>query len=210
MSRVPWHLFQDRQPRAHLIVGVLALADGPPGGDDLTAAQSVLMRLVRKHKLAGDYAATVVRDTGLPEAYFAFEDEADATKLAALLKAEVTGSYPGWATQRAFQLDGAMVTALAASLPAPKTRPRHLPEDGSSRRLPTSRSTDPDHAARVSRRWRSATPPPDPPLNVPPQRNAKPGMWSRSGTPWAPRFSSPRPIGRTASATPLWQRFCGC
>ena len=76
----------------------------------------------------------MVRDTGLPEAYFAFEDEADATKLATILKAEATGSYPGWATQRAFQLDGAMVTALAASLPAPKTRPRHLPEDGSLRR----------------------------------------------------------------------------
>ena len=71
MARVPWHLFKDRQPRAHLIAGVIVQADGPPGGDDLTAAQSVLMRLVRKHKLAGDYAAAVVRDTGLPEAYFA-------------------------------------------------------------------------------------------------------------------------------------------
>jgi hypothetical protein len=139
MSRVPWHLFQNRQPRAHLIVGVLALADGPPGGDDLAAAQSVFMRLFRKHKLAGDYAATVVRDSGLPEVYFAFEDEADATKLAALLTAEVTGIYPGWATQRAFQLDGAMLTALAASLPTPKTRPRHLPEDGSAPRRPARR-----------------------------------------------------------------------
>jgi hypothetical protein len=132
MSRVPWHLFQDRQPRPHLIVGVLALADGPLDGHELPAAQLVLTRLVKKHKPVRDYAATVVRDTGRPEAYFAFEDEADATKLAALLNAEVTGSYPGWATQRAFRLDGAMVTALAASLPPPKTRPRHLPADGSS------------------------------------------------------------------------------
>jgi hypothetical protein len=61
-------------------VGVLALADGPPGGDDLAAAQSVFMRLFRKHKLAGDYAATVVRDTGLPEVYFAFEDEARGSR----------------------------------------------------------------------------------------------------------------------------------
>ena len=132
MSRVPWHLFQDRQQRAHLVVAVIALPDGPPGGDELTLAQSVLTRLVKKHKLAGDYAATVVRDAGRSELYFAFEDEADAKKLAALLKAEVTGSYPGWATQRAFQLDGAMVTALAAALPTPKTRPRHLPAAGSS------------------------------------------------------------------------------
>ena len=98
MSRVPWHLFQDRQHRAHLVVAVIALPDGPPGGDELAAAQSVLTRLVKKHKLTGDYAATVVRDTGRPEAYFAFEDEAEAAKLAAILKAKVTRRYPGWAT----------------------------------------------------------------------------------------------------------------
>jgi hypothetical protein len=138
MSRVPWHLFKDRQHRAHLVVAVIAVSDGPPGGDELAAAQSVLLRLVKMHRPTKDYAATVVRDAGRPEAYFAFEDEADATKLAALLNAEVTGSYPGWASQRVFQLDGAMVTELAASLPPPKTRPRHLPEDGSSRR-PTPR-----------------------------------------------------------------------
>jgi hypothetical protein len=132
MSRVSWHLFQEHQQQAHLIVGVLALADGPPGGDELTAAQSVLTRLVKMHKPTKDYAATVVRDTGRSELYFAFESEEDAANLGAILKAEVTSSYAGWATQRAFQLDGAVVTALAASLPTPKTRPRHLPSDGSS------------------------------------------------------------------------------
>ena len=130
MSRVPWYLFQDRQQKAHLIVAVIALAEGPPGGDELAAALSVLKRLVMKQKPSRDYAATVVRDTGRPELFFAFEDEADATKLATFLKAEVTGRYPGWATQRALQLDGAKVTALAESLPAPKTRPRPIPEDG--------------------------------------------------------------------------------
>jgi hypothetical protein len=115
-----------RQPRAHLVVGAIAKADGPVGSDELTAAQSVLKRLVRKQDPAGDYAATVVRDTGRPEVYFAFEDEADARKLA-------TGSYPGWANQRAFQLNGAAVTELATSLSAPKTRPRQPPSDGSPR-----------------------------------------------------------------------------
>jgi hypothetical protein len=136
MSRVSWQLFQDRQQKVHLIVAVVVVADGPPGGDELKATQSVLSRLVRKHAPAADFAATVVRDATRPELYFAFEDEADATKLAALLKAEVTDSYPGWATQRAFQLDGAMVTALAESLPAPKSRPRRVPEDGSHTRSP--------------------------------------------------------------------------
>ena len=150
MSRVPWHLFQDRQSRAHLIVGVIVQADGPAGSDELTAAQSVLLRLIRKQKPAGDYASTVVRDAGWPEIYLAFEDDGDAKEFAAAMNAKATGSYPGWASQRAFQLDGAKVTALAASLPAPKTRPRQpLPEDGSlpprpTRRGPRTPNTRPD------------------------------------------------------------------
>ena len=55
-------------------------------------------------------------------------------KMATVLQAEMTDNYSGWATQRAFQLDGAMVTALAASLPAPKSRPRRVPENGSYHR----------------------------------------------------------------------------
>ena len=62
MSRVPWQLFQDRQQRAHLIVAVIALAGGPPGGDELSAVQSVLKRLVKMHKPARDYAATVANE----------------------------------------------------------------------------------------------------------------------------------------------------
>ena len=80
MSRVPWYLFQDRQQRAHLIVAVIAVADGPPAGDELAAAQSVLLRLVKMHKPTNDYAATVVRDSGRSEVYLAFLAEADATK----------------------------------------------------------------------------------------------------------------------------------
>jgi hypothetical protein len=131
MSRVPWHLFQDRQPGAHLVVGTVAQADGPVGSDELKGVQVVLKRLVISQKPAGDYAATVVRDAGHPEVHFAFEDQADARQFAASVKAEATGSYPGWASQRAFQLDGAKLTALAASLPPPRIRPKKPPSDES-------------------------------------------------------------------------------
>jgi hypothetical protein len=90
------------------------------------------MRLVRKQDPAGDYAAAVVRDAGRPEVYCAFEDECDARKFAAAVNAKATGSYPGWASQRGFELDGVKVTELAASLPAPKTRPP--PDDRSAPR----------------------------------------------------------------------------
>jgi hypothetical protein len=46
MSRVPWHLFKDRQPRAHLVAAVLRAA--PTAADpDPREAQGVLVRLVR-------------------------------------------------------------------------------------------------------------------------------------------------------------------
>ena len=131
MPKVPWHLFQDRQPRAHLVVGAIAKPDAPVGGDELTEAQVVLRRLVNEQKPAGDYAATLVRDTGRPEVYLAFDDEDDARKFASVVKAKATGSYPGWASQRAFQLDGAKLTALAASLPPPRIRPKKPPSDES-------------------------------------------------------------------------------
>jgi hypothetical protein len=135
MSRVPWHLFQDRQPRAHLVVGVLVEAPGFDYGDELAVAQYVLKRLVSKQKPGGDYAATVARDTGHPEVYFAFDDEADARKFAAVLEAETTAKYPGWASQRAFDLDGAKLRTLEASLPLPKRDPRRDTPNGSSLRI---------------------------------------------------------------------------
>lgn len=149
MSRVPWHLLQDRQEQAHLIAGVVVQADGPPGGDELTAAQSVLLRLIRKQKPACDYASTVVRDAGRPEMYFAFKDERDARKFAAAVKAEAISRHPSWASQQAFELDGARLAEFEASLPPPRTRPRHLPEDGSllprpTRRGPRTPNTRPD------------------------------------------------------------------
>jgi hypothetical protein len=127
MSKVPWHLIEGHQTRAHLVVGAIAEPDAPIGGDELTEAQVVLRRLVNEQKPAGDYAATLVRDTGRPEMYFAF----DARKFAAAVKAEAIGSHAGWATQRAFEVDGARLRALEASLPLPKRDPRRGPRPSS-------------------------------------------------------------------------------
>jgi hypothetical protein len=44
-------------------------------------------RFITKQKPSSDYATTLVRDTGRPEVYFAFKDEADARKSAAAMKA---------------------------------------------------------------------------------------------------------------------------
>jgi hypothetical protein len=135
MSKVPWHLLEGHQARAHLVVGAIVEPDAPIGGDELTEALVVLRRLVNEQKPAGDYAATLVRDTGRPEMYFAFKDEGDARRFAAAVKAELIGSHPGWASQRAFEVDGAKLRELEASLPLPKRDPRRGPRDGSSLRI---------------------------------------------------------------------------
>jgi hypothetical protein len=132
MSRVPWHLFEGRQPQAHLVVGAIVQADGPAGLSDSTAALAVLRRLARQQKPAGDYAATMVREVGWPEVYFAFDVEADARKFAATLEAGPSGTYLGWASQRAFEMDGAKIRELEASLPPQKVKTRD-PPDGTSR-----------------------------------------------------------------------------
>lgn len=121
MSRLPWPELRGRQSRVHLVAAVQA--DQPASGPRLKEVQQVLQRLVRARNPAGDYATTIVRETGRPELYLAFAEEGDAQKLAAELQAVATDSYPGWATQRAVRLDEATVKALAASLPCQRRAP---------------------------------------------------------------------------------------
>jgi hypothetical protein len=114
-------------------VAAVAQAAGPPGGDEPSEVQLVLKRLVTNQKPAGDYATTVVRDAGRPEIYLAFEDEGDARKFAATVEAGPTGSYLGWASQRAFEMAGAKIRELQASLPS--QRVKRDPPDGTSQRI---------------------------------------------------------------------------
>jgi hypothetical protein len=116
MSKVPWHHFQKLQPRAHLLVGVMP-PDQSFGTGEMRAVQNVVLRLIGKQRPSGRYSATVVHDAGRPEMYFAFENEADAEGLAAIVKATATRLYPGWASQQAFCLDEPAVSAIEVLLP---------------------------------------------------------------------------------------------
>jgi hypothetical protein len=124
MSKVPWQLFQDRQPRAHLVVAVLR-TDQLGGEPNPRGAQIVLANLLENQKPSSYYATTVLRKAGHPEVYLAFEDKGDARKFARTVEAEPTNTHPGWATEWTLQLDSATVLALAATLPPPKEKPRH-------------------------------------------------------------------------------------
>ena len=78
-------------------------------------------------KPAGAYALTVVRDAGRPEVHLAFEAEFDARQWVSHVQAQPAGSYPGWASQWEFQLDGEKVAAIEASLPPLKKRLEQAP-----------------------------------------------------------------------------------
>jgi hypothetical protein len=123
VAKVPWHLFQERKPRAHLVVGAIFEANEPAGLADSTAALAVLRRLARKQDPAGDYAAAVMRDAGWPEVYFAFNEEADAQKFAAAVEAEPIERLAGWASRRAFEMDATRIRALEALLPPSRKPP---------------------------------------------------------------------------------------
>ena len=127
---MPWHLFKDRQSRAHLVVGIVAQAEGPAEGDELNAARNLLIRLVKQQKPGGDYAATVVRESGRPEVHLAFAEEADARRLGDAVQDGATENHSGWATHWAFDLPSTKLADLEASLPAPKYNPRQREADG--------------------------------------------------------------------------------
>jgi hypothetical protein len=121
MSRVPWHIFKDRNPRAHLVAASVRAAE-PVGGSDLKIALTILQRLIKKLAPSGDYATSIVRDTGGPEVHLAFESELDARKLADAVQADATHRHAGWASERAFQLDAASLEAMTSGLPLPPRR----------------------------------------------------------------------------------------
>ncbi len=118
MSKQSWRLFERRQPRAHLVVVVMDEADGAGPKH----AQLVLERLVRRHEPSGAYATTIVRESGRPEIFIAFQEERDARTLGDALQAGAPEGVPGWITRRAVELDGAAIAAMAGALPAPRER----------------------------------------------------------------------------------------
>jgi hypothetical protein len=119
-------------------LGELVEVTGSEYGEELAAVQYVLKRLVSNQKPSGDYTASVARDGVRPELYFAFDNEADARRFAAVLAVEATNKYPGWASQRAFEIDGARFRELKASLPAGRRQPKQSVSD--KWRLPIPRA----------------------------------------------------------------------
>ena len=72
MSKVPWHVLRSDHPRAHLVAALIEAAE-LVGSPDLKTAKTVLERLVKTLAPTGDYATSIVRETGQPEVHLAFK-----------------------------------------------------------------------------------------------------------------------------------------
>lgn len=86
------------------------------GSRRLRGLRDLLHRIIGNLASTGAFALTVSRAAGFPEILCAFETEADAKALAALGQAQPTDGFPGFATQRLFQIDAKLEAALRASL----------------------------------------------------------------------------------------------
>ncbi len=118
MRSMSWPAFLKNFPQAHLVVAVATDVGADEIGSRRLRGLRDLLHRVIGHAAAsnGGFALTVSRAAGFPEILCGFEAPADADAFAALARAQPTERYPGFATQRLFDLDTATETALRAGL----------------------------------------------------------------------------------------------
>lgn len=117
MSSLSWPAFLKNFPDGHLVAAVAVHVGADEiGSRRLRGLRDLLHRVISGMASSGAFALTVSRAAGFPEILCGFEAQIDADALAALVHADSTDRYPGFATQRVFNLDAALETALRASL----------------------------------------------------------------------------------------------
>jgi hypothetical protein len=110
--------FLDTHRDAHLVAGL------PPksrADENLRTQARKVLRAVEFGKPRGDYAVGVVRETGRPQLFCAFEDQADAQAFVDFVGARPTQDYSAWASQYVFDLNHAKLIQLDRSI---EGRPR--------------------------------------------------------------------------------------
>lgn len=117
MAKLSWPTFIDRYAGGHLVAASIPSEAGVSfgRGGPVKPLHTLLARLLNRLAPAGDYAVTAVREQ-TAEIHVGFEERSDADRLASAVRAEPTGRYSGWESQRLFVLDPATSQAIAASL----------------------------------------------------------------------------------------------
>jgi hypothetical protein len=105
--------FLDTHRDAHLVA---ALPPKSRADENLRTQARKLLRAVEFGKPRGDYAVGVVRETGRPQLFCAFEDQADAQAFVDFVGARPTQDYSSWASQYVFDLNHAKLIQLDRSI----------------------------------------------------------------------------------------------
>lgn len=117
MSSLSWPAFLKNFPHGHLVAAVAVHVGADEiGSRRLRGLRDLLHRVIGGMVANGAFALTVSRAAGFPEILCGFEAQTDADAFASLAHAGPTDRYPGFATQRVFDLDAALEAALRASL----------------------------------------------------------------------------------------------
>ncbi len=118
MRSMSWPAFLENFPHGHLVVAVAVdVGADEIGSRRLRGLRDLLHRIIgRVASSNGGFALTVSRTAGFPKILCGFETQADADVLVGLARARPTDRYPGFATQRVFNLDTATEAALRAGL----------------------------------------------------------------------------------------------
>lgn len=117
MSSLSWPAFLKQFPHGHLVSAVAVdVGADEIGSRRLRSLRDLLHRVIGGLASNGSFALTVSRTAGFPEVMCGFEARADAEAFAALAKARPADRYPGFASQRVFELDNTLEASLRASL----------------------------------------------------------------------------------------------
>jgi hypothetical protein len=117
MASLPWIDFLRDHSKAHLVVGVVT---STASSSHLTRLRRLLNELIARQSPQGAFSTAVVRQTGETEIHCGFAEQADADRLASIVKARRPRSGAGlrgdWASERSFRLDAATEFALAGAV----------------------------------------------------------------------------------------------
>ena len=125
MPERPWVDFIRLHPAANLVTASVV---PPRTGHHLARLRRLLNRVIREQAPTSEFATAVVRITGVTKIHCGFAAEADADRLASLVRARAPrrseGVTGGWASHRAFVLSATKEIALAGLLATPdESRP---------------------------------------------------------------------------------------
>jgi hypothetical protein len=110
MPRLSWHEMIRVFPGGHLVVGYIPLQENA-----VRMARTMQHLIVHLRPAKAWSASSRQQPHGLA-VYCLFEDKRDADRLAEFVQAQNMSRYPGWVTQRCFDLDGRMVETITSVL----------------------------------------------------------------------------------------------